>query len=1196
MKLHLTTLFIALTIGLYSQQLSWDLTIDGTGVSNHQELTCLDFTAGSGVTSFTFSTTGAYAKSWNSPNLDIEDYFQTGFSSTAQDTFELNTIQFSERRSSTGIHTYEIRYSDQADFSTYISLGTVNVPDNDAERDTSIENLEILILPGSTFYMRWYGYAAESSAGSWRINDGSLNMVLSTYIPDVTPPVLNHAEVIDTKTIELNFNEALDASSYQISDFLLDGSINPITIDNSQVTQGIVKLEFANNLPIDQTMNLRYQNIKDTEGNTIIGELFVDLFFQATPPTLIDAEILSQFIIQMNFDQAIDSNSFSISDFTINPNTNPTSVDKSQSNLGVIKLHFANEFTEGETMTLKYKNIADEEGNIMIGEKEIQLAFYIPKAFCLIIDELMTDPTPTVYLPESEYVEIYNSKPFPINLKNWTLQNGSSTYTFPATQINANSYLLIVPQGDKELYSPNIDIVEMNFGTIVNSKSNLTLFSQNGTWIHQVNYLSDWHSDSYKKDGGWSIEMKDKNQACNMSNNWSSSVNNLGGTPGFVNSVDGQTSTNPTLDIESVYFSDTNKVILLLNKMLSPTYLPNTTAFEINQENPISYTYEIGLNEIAIEFTNAFDTNIVYQLKISDTLWTCNGSYLEIPTTKRLAFPVSVDSNDIIINEILFNPTSDGEKYIEFYNRTDKILDLQEMKLAIWDEGEINPKDFISETPLIIYPHEYFVLTKDKELVANQKNIEHTDRIFNTDQFITMSTTKDRIYLLNKGDRIIDEVYYNETFHKQTLSTFDGVALEKTNPDDIGLCPLSWHSASEESGYGTPTSSNSQVAVNDDNLEFDLANAYFTDTTSIKLKFNKLLAVDYQPKSNHFIIDQRHPDSIIHIAGHNSIQLFFANSFTENTEYEIKITDSIFTCGNDLLEIPSSFRIGIPLKVDSNDLVINEIFFNPIGKNKTFLECYNQSNKIIDLSEIKLGLLDDDEIAPKGVISDEPTIVFPKDYFVVTKDKTNITEQFYVKYPNKLFETEQIPSLSSSEDYVFILDRGDKIIDEAHYTEDYHNPILATNEGVSLEKINPKSSGLNTSVWQSASQTSGFGTPTYVNSQFSEIGIEGNDNISFESETFSPDMDGYHDYLIINYQLKKSGYAANVKIYNSKGQFILDLVTNEYTGKQGQWTWDGRDINGDSSPLGIYIIIFEFIHSDGELIQNKKVCTIAGML
>jgi flagellar hook assembly protein FlgD len=91
-------------------------------------------------------------------------------------------------------------------------------------------------------------------------------------------------------------------------------------------------------------------------------------------------------------------------------------------------------------------------------------------------------------------------------------------------------------------------------------------------------------------------------------------------------------------------------------------------------------------------------------------------------------------------------------------------------------------------------------------------------------------------------------------------------------------------------------------------------------------------------------------------------------------------------------------------------------------------------------------------------------------------------------------------------------------------------------------------------------------------------------------------MDGYEDYLKINYQLEKSGYSANVSIYDTKGHKIIDLVENELTGKQGHWTWDGRNQNDASSALGIYILIFELIHADGEIINEKMVCTLAGKL
>ena len=812
---------------VFSQQLTWDLTEDGKGISNHQELVCLDLTAGSALTSFTFSSTGATAKPWNVPEIDLERYFQAGFVSSAQDTFELNTVQFSERRTNTGIHNYELRYSKKNDFVDYVSLGVVSVPDNDSERDTSMENMDILIFPKDTFYLRWYGYNAEGSSGTWRLNDASLKMILSTYVVDLTAPILEEATVIDNYTI------------------------------------------------------------------------------------------------QMHFDESLDSNSFQVSDFQINQSFSPSSLDKSLFQTGIVKLHFSTALPEEETLSLGYKNIADKSGNAIEEERFVELFYYLPKAFCLLIDEIMADPSPEVYLPESEYIELYNTKDFTLNLTNWVLKVNSKEYILPEAEILPHSYALLIPKGKSSLFDSTWNVVEtFSSGKITNSSGQLTLYSSDKTWVHQVDYTEDWHSESYKKEGGWSLEMKDKTQACNMLNNWASSVDNKGGTPSAVNSIDGENLELSDLEIINVYF-DTTNIILQFNQYLSPTYQPNPSNFSIDTYFANTATYTQGDNFMSVVFEDVFEQNISYTLTITDTLLTCDGSYLEIPF---------------------------------------------------------------------------------------------------------------------------------------------------------------------------------------------------------------------------------------------------------------------------------SVKIGKPVPVDSNDIVFNELFFNPIGDNKQYVEFYNQSDKIFDLQEMKLAVLDDDVIKPKSTISDSPIIIFPHDYFVLTKDRNNVLSQFDVKFPSRLFQTEEIPSISTTEDYLYLMNKGDKIIDMMYYKEDFHNPILADVEGVSLEKVNPKNSGMQASSWQSASELSGFGTPTYKNSQYTNLDTKDSGVISFEKETFSPDMDGYDDYLLIHYRLDKSGYVANVNIYNAKGQFVYELVSNEFMGKEGQWTWNGKNANDQSSPLGIYIIVFELIHADGSIVQEKKVCTIAGKL
>ena len=154
MKYLILFITILWSSAIFSQNLTWELVVDGVGVSSHQDIQSLDFEAGPTVTSFSFVSTGAYAKTWSEVGLDTDKYFQVAFKSNSLDTFELNTIEYSERRSGTGIRDYELRYSKAIDFQTFTSMGIVSVPDNDLERDTTIHNVAIKIYPNDVFYLR----------------------------------------------------------------------------------------------------------------------------------------------------------------------------------------------------------------------------------------------------------------------------------------------------------------------------------------------------------------------------------------------------------------------------------------------------------------------------------------------------------------------------------------------------------------------------------------------------------------------------------------------------------------------------------------------------------------------------------------------------------------------------------------------------------------------------------------------------------------------------------------------------------------------------------------------------------------------------------------------------------------------------------------------------------------------------------
>ena len=62
---------------------------------------------------------------------------------------------------------------------------------------------------------------------------------------------------------------------------------------------------------------------------------------------------------------------------------------------------------------------------------------------CVLITELMADPTPSVGLPPYEYVELWNAAGTPVDLSGWTLRCGRSEFTFGPCTMGPRAYLTL---------------------------------------------------------------------------------------------------------------------------------------------------------------------------------------------------------------------------------------------------------------------------------------------------------------------------------------------------------------------------------------------------------------------------------------------------------------------------------------------------------------------------------------------------------------------------------------------------------------------------------------------------------------------------------------------------------------------------------------------------------------------------------
>jgi hypothetical protein len=324
--------------------------------------------------------------------------------------------------------------------------------------------------------------------------------------------------------------------------------------------------------------------------------------------------------------------------------------------------------------------------------------------------------------------------------------------------------------------------------------------------------------------------------------------------------------------------------------------------------------------------------------------------------------------------------------------------------------------------------------------------------------------------------------------------------------------------------------------------------------------------------------------------------MVFANPFLTNVIYNLQIAKSILNCAGIAVAPGTIIPFGIPSPAESNDIVINEILFNPYSNGTEWVEIYNRSNKIIDLEQVWLAAVRQTPPNPPDTalrnITTHSLLMLPGTYLVLTTNRSQVTELYNTPYPEQIIELTSFPSYPNTGGTVLLKSKAGPVLDVFTYTESMHHPLLRSVRGVSLERIHFDRPSDDATNWHSASETSGFGTPTYKNSVFADFPIY-NDEIVIEPEIFSPDGDGFDDVTTIGYKFDQAGYTLNIYIFDGSGQQIRHLVKSKLAGSEGAVSWDGRKEDGSRASVGIYVVFAEIFDLDGQVRRYKKPVVLA---
>jgi hypothetical protein len=115
------------------------------------------------------------ARSWSTGALDENDYYGFSLSPDVGYQLSLSAFEIDERRSGSGIGEWTVRTSLDG-FTSDLSPGPISVPDNTNTRSDQRLVFDGVMYSGITeaLEFRIYGYEAEGSAGTWRIDNVEL--------------------------------------------------------------------------------------------------------------------------------------------------------------------------------------------------------------------------------------------------------------------------------------------------------------------------------------------------------------------------------------------------------------------------------------------------------------------------------------------------------------------------------------------------------------------------------------------------------------------------------------------------------------------------------------------------------------------------------------------------------------------------------------------------------------------------------------------------------------------------------------------------------------------------------------------------------------------------------------------------------------------------------------------------------------
>src|SRR5690606_12746485 len=316
-----------------------------------------------------------------------------------------------------------------------------------------------------------------------------------------------------------------------------------------------------------------------------------------------------------------------------------------------------------------------------------------------------------------------------------------------------------------------------------NSGTTVSLVSPKGLAINSVSYTDDWYGDPNKENGGWSLELIDTGNVCGGAQNWAASRSPLGGTPGQANSVAGNNPDTTKPIVNRVAIIGDSTIAVYFSERVDEALLSNTSNISVFPALKIESVTPAfpDARSVEIQFVEKIKEETLYQLWFNELLQDCAGNYLQNDTL-IFAIPSTPEAGEVIVNEILFNPYSQGSDFVELYNYSNKVFDLNKLLLGNWNttsQSIENPEPISSESYLFA-PGEYVAISSDIEFLNTNYTVKKPKTLLKSDAVPSMDDTEGSIAVGTSDlSTVCDYLEYIDDMHLAVLQSDEGVSLER---------------------------------------------------------------------------------------------------------------------------------------------------------------------------------------------------------------------------------------------------------------------------------------------------------------------------------------------------------------------------------------------------------------------------------